>query len=171
MDGLGSLCGVMYRAPFGANKHWMLSEMWLVRGATTGEIWQIQVTRNHQPWLTSAGRWGWGGRCKIKVSGLALVSKYGEIAKTPAGLTCFRNEIWQGSSVTRGNAYRVYVAAFLITLGPFAFFNLSKTKYLQVAIFITVIVNIIIIIIWRPTALSNSLTSRKKSHFFARYHT
>jgi len=38
---------------------------------------------------------------------------------------------WQGSPVTRGNAYRVYVAAFLLTLGPFTFFNLSKTKYLQ----------------------------------------
>ena len=41
----------------------------------------------------------------------------------------------------------MYVAAFLITLGPFAFFNLSKTKYLQVVIFITAIVTIIIIII------------------------
>ena len=38
----------------------------------------------------------------------------------------------QGSPVTRGNAYRAYVAVFLVTLGPFAFFNLSKTKYLQV---------------------------------------
>ena len=34
--------------------------------------------------------------------------------------------------VTRGNAYRVYVAVFLLLLGPFTFFNLSKTKYLQV---------------------------------------
>ena len=38
--------------------------------------------------------------------------------------------------MTRGNAYRVYVAAFLLTLGPFTFFNLSKTKYLQVVIVI-----------------------------------
>jgi len=38
---------------------------------------------------------------------------------------------WQGSVVTRGNAYRVYVAVFLLLLGPFTFFNLSKTKYLQ----------------------------------------
>ena len=40
--------------------------------------------------------------------------------------------------MTRGNAYRVYVAAFLLTLGPFTFFNLSKTKYLQVVIVIIV---------------------------------
>merc|ERR1719234_1175940 len=40
---------------------------------------------------------------------------------------------WQGTPVTRGNAYRAYVAAFLLTLGPFTFFNLSKTKYLQMS--------------------------------------
>ena len=45
----------------------------------------------------------------------------------------------QGSTVTRGNAYRVFVAVFLLAVGPFAFFNLSKTKYLQVVIIIIIL--------------------------------
>ncbi|EDV28377.1 uncharacterized protein TRIADDRAFT_21298 [Trichoplax adhaerens] len=33
---------------------------------------------------------------------------------------------------TVGGAYRIFVAAFTICLGPFVFFNVQKTKYLQV---------------------------------------
>ena len=48
-------------------------------------------------------------------------------------MSIHKSQLWsQGSVVTRGNAYRVYVAVFLLLLGPFTFFNLSKTKYLQV---------------------------------------
>lgn len=35
-------------------------------------------------------------------------------------------------SVTQGNVYRVFLAIFTVTLGPFAFFNVQKTKYLQI---------------------------------------
>lgn len=34
--------------------------------------------------------------------------------------------------LTRSDSYRLYVAIFLILIGPFTFLNLSKTKYLQV---------------------------------------
>ena len=39
---------------------------------------------------------------------------------------------WDGTPLTRSDAYRIYVAVFLFLLGPFAFFNVSKTKYLQI---------------------------------------
>eukprot|EP00092_Neocalanus_flemingeri_P053476 GFUD01062850.1.p1 GENE.GFUD01062850.1~~GFUD01062850.1.p1 ORF type:complete len:361 (-),score=61.51 GFUD01062850.1:24-1106(-) len=39
---------------------------------------------------------------------------------------------WDGTPLTRSDAYRMYVAVFLLLLGPFAFFNVSKTKYLQI---------------------------------------
>lgn len=35
-------------------------------------------------------------------------------------------------SVTQGNVYRVFLAIFTVILGPFAFFNVQKTKYLQI---------------------------------------
>ena len=34
-------------------------------------------------------------------------------------------------SLGRTDVYRIYVAVFLAVLGPFAYFNVSKTKYLQ----------------------------------------
>ncbi|XP_023213625.1 transmembrane protein 104-like isoform X2 [Centruroides sculpturatus] len=34
--------------------------------------------------------------------------------------------------ISRKDAYRIYLAVFLCLLGPFAFFNVQKTKYLQV---------------------------------------
>jgi len=39
---------------------------------------------------------------------------------------------WATTTLTRSDAYRIYVVVFLLLLGPFAFFNVSKTKYLQV---------------------------------------
>ncbi|KAJ7369344.1 hypothetical protein OS493_039702 [Desmophyllum pertusum] len=36
------------------------------------------------------------------------------------------------SSVTEINVYRIFLAIFTVTLGPFAFFNVQKTKYLQI---------------------------------------
>ncbi|XP_064638379.1 transmembrane protein 104-like isoform X2 [Lineus longissimus] len=39
---------------------------------------------------------------------------------------------WEGvESVDRMNAYRIFVAVFSLLLGPFFFFNVQKTKYLQ----------------------------------------
>lgn len=38
---------------------------------------------------------------------------------------------WEGLSLTRLSIYRIFVAIFLGCMGPFAFFNVQKTKYLQ----------------------------------------
>ncbi|CAN8002684.1 unnamed protein product [Ixodes hexagonus] len=38
---------------------------------------------------------------------------------------------WPGSEISRANAYRIFLLAFLCLLGPFTFFNVQKTKYLQ----------------------------------------
>jgi len=38
---------------------------------------------------------------------------------------------WPGSQMSRHNVYRLYVGLFVCLLGPFTFFNVSKTKYLQ----------------------------------------
>ncbi|XP_054923679.1 transmembrane protein 104 isoform X3 [Dermacentor andersoni] len=39
---------------------------------------------------------------------------------------------WKSSTITRGNAYRIFLLAFLGLVGPFTFFNVQKTKYLQI---------------------------------------
>ena len=41
---------------------------------------------------------------------------------------CWRAE----SSLSKSDVYKIYVAVFIALLGPFAYFNLTKTKYLQV---------------------------------------
>lgn len=51
-------------------------------------------------------------------------SSNGSIA--PADVPC-----WPGSQISRANAYRIFLVAFLCLLGPFTFFNVQKTKYLQ----------------------------------------
>ena len=40
---------------------------------------------------------------------------------------------WSGdvASLTRSDVYKIFVAVFILVLGPFAYFNVSKTKYLQ----------------------------------------
>ncbi|XP_034242700.1 transmembrane protein 104 homolog isoform X2 [Thrips palmi] len=40
-------------------------------------------------------------------------------------------ECWEGFPMTRLSMYRILVATFLGFIGPFAFFNVQKTKYLQ----------------------------------------
>lgn len=48
-------------------------------------------------------------------------------AHIPLDLQC-----WRGiESISRQNAYRLYLAAVLVCIGSFAFFNVQKTKYLQ----------------------------------------
>lgn len=39
---------------------------------------------------------------------------------------------WANYSLTRGNAYRIFLLMFLCMVGPFTFFNMQKTKYLQI---------------------------------------
>ncbi|XP_022095546.1 transmembrane protein 104-like isoform X2 [Acanthaster planci] len=38
---------------------------------------------------------------------------------------------WDGADITRINVYRIYLSLFSVALGIFAFFNVQKTKYLQ----------------------------------------
>lgn len=40
---------------------------------------------------------------------------------------------WESSTISRMSMYRVFVAAFFLVLGGFTFFNVQKTKYLQLA--------------------------------------
>ncbi|XP_071444260.1 transmembrane protein 104 homolog [Hetaerina americana] len=39
---------------------------------------------------------------------------------------------WEGMKLSRKDAYRIYLGIFIMLLGPFAFFNVQKTKYLQI---------------------------------------
>lgn len=41
---------------------------------------------------------------------------------------------WKSSSRTRMDAYRIFLAVFICTLGQFVFCNVTKTKYLQVCV-------------------------------------
>ncbi|OWF50888.1 transmembrane protein 104-like [Mizuhopecten yessoensis] len=38
---------------------------------------------------------------------------------------------WEGRDIDRGQAYRICLTIFFVTGGPFVFFNIQKTKYLQ----------------------------------------
>ena len=40
---------------------------------------------------------------------------------------------WEGSSQSRLDAYRIFLAVFVCTIGQFVFCNVTKTKYLQIA--------------------------------------
>ncbi|KAH9382892.1 hypothetical protein HPB48_023511 [Haemaphysalis longicornis] len=39
---------------------------------------------------------------------------------------------WSNSSIRRSGAYRMLLFMFVLTVGPFTFFNVQKTKYLQI---------------------------------------
>ncbi|XP_066250898.1 transmembrane protein 104 homolog [Euwallacea similis] len=59
--------------------------------------------------------------------------------KTIVNLSCkssnntenFTEFCWENSEITKMDMYRIYVALFGILVGPFTYFNLQKTKYLQ----------------------------------------
>ncbi|CAK8691106.1 unnamed protein product [Clavelina lepadiformis] len=42
------------------------------------------------------------------------------------------DDICWGSSITRMDVYRIFLAIFAVTLGPFTYFSVQKTKYLQI---------------------------------------
>ncbi|XP_077490387.1 transmembrane protein 104 [Amblyomma americanum] len=48
-------------------------------------------------------------------------------ATLPSDMPC-----WQNSTISRGSAYRIFLLGFLCLVGPFTFFNVQKTKYLQI---------------------------------------
>ncbi|XP_072168071.1 transmembrane protein 104-like [Diadema setosum] len=49
-----------------------------------------------------------------------------------AGNLSDNDECWSGVSISRMNAYRIYLTVFGVLLGIFVFFNVQKTKYLQI---------------------------------------
>lgn len=59
--------------------------------------------------------------------------------KTIVNLSCkssnntenFTESCWDDSDVTKMDMYRIYVALFGLFVGPFTYFNVQKTKYLQ----------------------------------------
>ncbi|CAG9761739.1 unnamed protein product [Ceutorhynchus assimilis] len=59
--------------------------------------------------------------------------------KTIINLSCqqsnntenFTEPCWQNSDITKFDMYRIYVALFGLCVGPFTYFNVQKTKYLQ----------------------------------------
>lgn len=52
--------------------------------------------------------------------------------KSPTNETSSSSTRHCWGSITEINVYRVFLAIFTLTLGPFAFFNVQKTKYLQI---------------------------------------
>ncbi|XP_076440935.1 transmembrane protein 104-like [Babylonia areolata] len=43
------------------------------------------------------------------------------------------DKCWETSGLSRDNVYRIFVTVFFLLLGGFVFFNVQKTKYLQIA--------------------------------------
>ncbi|KAK2588254.1 hypothetical protein KPH14_004284 [Odynerus spinipes] len=73
-----------------------------------------------------------------RIYGAAVAKSMADVACTyqPRNLTCNDtipdNEVcWEGSALNRSDAYRMFLTIFVLTLGPFVFFNIQKTKYLQ----------------------------------------
>ncbi|XP_033106687.1 transmembrane protein 104-like [Anneissia japonica] len=73
-----------------------------------------------------------------------VVYLYGDLAiyavavpKSLMNVTCNINgdddkaECWKGHTISKINVYRIYLTLFTLILGPFVFFNVQKTKYLQ----------------------------------------
>lgn len=68
---------------------------------------------------------------------------------------------WENVGMTRIGAYRIFLGVFLATLGPFAFFDVQKTKYLQIFSTITRQLAFIIMII---TAIRDLIVDGAKGH-------
>ncbi|XP_061182106.1 transmembrane protein 104-like [Saccostrea echinata] len=62
---------------------------------------------------------------------------------------------WESSSLDRTSVYRIMVAVFAITLGPFTFFNVQKTKYLQLFTTVTRWLAFMIMIVLTIIRLAN----------------
>ncbi|XP_048508818.1 transmembrane protein 104 homolog isoform X2 [Athalia rosae] len=74
----------------------------------------------------------------LSIYGAAVAKSLADVACTyqPANLTCNdtipdTEACWEGSETNRLNAYRIFLTVFVAVLGPFVFFNVQKTKYLQ----------------------------------------
>ncbi|XP_072743135.1 transmembrane protein 104 homolog isoform X1 [Anoplolepis gracilipes] len=74
----------------------------------------------------------------LSIYGAAVAKSLVDVACTylPKNLTC--NDTipdtelcWESFMINRFNAYRIFLTMFVLSLGPFVFFNVQKTKYLQ----------------------------------------
>lgn len=75
----------------------------------------------------------------LAIYGAAVAKSLRDVActYTPANVSKSSSNIsetvqcWPDADLTRLDAYRIALAIFVFALGPFAFFNVTKTKYLQ----------------------------------------
>ncbi|XP_033221519.1 transmembrane protein 104 homolog isoform X1 [Belonocnema kinseyi] len=73
----------------------------------------------------------------LSIYGAAVAKSLADVACTlPQNLTSNdtipdAEACWENSSINRLDAYRLFLTLFVISLGPFVFFNVQKTKYLQ----------------------------------------
>ncbi|KAL6423161.1 hypothetical protein ACFW04_010086 [Cataglyphis niger] len=74
----------------------------------------------------------------LSIYGAAVAKSLADVACTylSKNLTC--NDTipdtelcWDGFMINRFDAYRIFLTMFILLLGPFVFFNVQKTKYLQ----------------------------------------
>lgn len=74
----------------------------------------------------------------LSIYGAAVAKSMADVVCTyqPKNLTC--NDTipdtelcWEQFSLDRQDAYRIFLTVFVLSLGPFVFFNIQKTKYLQ----------------------------------------
>ncbi|XP_049853891.1 transmembrane protein 104 homolog isoform X3 [Schistocerca gregaria] len=75
----------------------------------------------------------------LSIYGTAVAKSLADVACTyqPANYSCNMTLpvsalCWENSDITRADAYRIFLGVFICTLGPFVFFNVQKTKYLQI---------------------------------------
>ena len=76
----------------------------------------------------------------LAIYGAAVAKSIRDVACTfrPENMTSPLNiseaeACWEGSEQTRLDAYRIFLAVFTATIGQFVFYNVTKTKYLQIA--------------------------------------
>ncbi|XP_039309843.1 transmembrane protein 104 homolog isoform X2 [Solenopsis invicta] len=75
----------------------------------------------------------------LSIYGAAVAKSLVDVACTylPTNFTCNdtipdTEVCWEGSMLNRLDTYRIFLTIFVLQLGPFVFFNVQKTKYLQV---------------------------------------
>ncbi|XP_070159666.1 transmembrane protein 104 homolog isoform X1 [Polyergus mexicanus] len=74
----------------------------------------------------------------LSIYGAAVAKSLADVACTylPKNLTCNdtipdTEPCWEDFVINRFDAYRIFLTTFVLSLGPFVFFNVQKTKYLQ----------------------------------------
>ncbi|KAJ8678695.1 hypothetical protein QAD02_014482 [Eretmocerus hayati] len=75
----------------------------------------------------------------LSIYGTAIAKSVTDVSCTyiPQNKTCHdkipdQEPCWETGGLRRLDAYRIFLTLFVMTLGPFAFFNVQKTKYLQI---------------------------------------